>query len=217
MIRNIIPAIRLRHETNQLAAGNRNWKRSAGWILLLLSMLTGAVIGAVSGRSADAQMMKDLDIIFLTNFRMRADNGAFAVFSASFASNFIFLFTVFLAGTSMWGFMPVLLVPFIKGYGYGLIMGHAYSEYSLSGILYNLIIVLPGAIFSAFVISSAVREAFSCSAAVLRLFRKKTDIEDSAAKMHGFVLYMLWLLFLAAAASGLDMLCSLMFSWLFDF
>ena len=111
----------------------------------------------------------------------------------------------------------VVFVPFLKGYGYGLTMGYAYGTFGLSGILYNLLIVLPGAFIFAFVISAAVRESFSNSLMLVRIFRQKTVSEDPAVGVRRYLLTMIWFLFLSAATSGADMLCSIMFSWLFDF
>lgn len=194
-----------------------DWKKRIGRLGLILTVVIGAAAGAVSGKYADEQLMKQLDIIFLTNFRMRSDSGAVSVFAASFAADFIFLLVVFLSGLSLWGEFFVVFVPFLKGYGYGLTMGYAYSAFGLSGILYNLLIVLPGAFMFAFIISAAVRESFINSMLLLRMFRKKIISEDPSVQVRKYLLSMIWFLFLSAVSSGADMLCSILFSWLFDF
>lgn len=217
MINKMILKNRTEHDIPEKIPQKGSWKRKTGWLILIGTVILGAVIGALSGRYADASLMKQLDIVFLTNFRMRADNGALSVFSASFAANFIFLLTVFLSGLSLWGEIPVVFVPFIKGYGYGLTMGYAYSAFGLSGILYNLLMVLPGAFVFAFVISAAVRESFTHSMGLLSMFRKSAVSGDPVVSIRRYMLSMIWLLFLSAVSSAVDMLCSLMFSWLFDF
>lgn len=217
MIKKMIPSGWIDQNIPEKIIVKADWKKRIGWLGLVLTVVIGAAAGAVGGKYADEGLMKQLDIVFLTNFRMRSDSGALSVFAASFAANFIFLLVVFLAGLSLWGECLVVFVPFLKGYGYGLTMGYAYGTFGLSGILYNLLIVLPGAFIFAFVISAAVRESFSNSLMLVRIFRQKTVSEDPAVCVRRYLLTMIWFLFLSAVTSGVDMLCSIMFSWLFDF
>lgn len=190
-------------------------KKDIVLLLFIITLIAGAAVGALSGKYADKELMKSLDIIFMTNFQMRTNNGILSLFTASFAANVIFLLTVFLLGLTLWGEICVVFIPFIKGYGYGLTMGYLYSTYGLTGIVYNLLIILPGAFLFSLVISAAARISFKNSLGLLEVYFKKTVSDDPRVRMKHYLLSMMWLLFLSALSSAADMIFSLLFSWLF--
>ncbi len=187
------------------------------FIFFMLTLFAGITVGALCGRTDDEQLMENLDIIFLTNFKVRCSQGILDSFVASFASAFIFILIIFLLGLSVWGGFIAAAVPFVKGYGYGLATGYLYSTYGLTGILYNILIILPGAFLCSAVIAAASQEAFRSSIKIISVFRKTTVSDDPHIQMKKYLLSMLWLLFLTAVSSAVDMLFSLMFSWLFSF
>ncbi len=195
--------------------------RKAGLLLLLFlsAVIAGAALGAVSSKYADSGMMKKLDLIFLTNIQLRSSGNALALFTASLASNFLFLLAVFLLGLTLWGEAAVIALPFLKGYGYGLIAGFIYSSCGVNGIIYNILVILPGALVFAAVISAASREAFMNSLKLCRLLRSGDEPEGCASglQLKRYFISMLWLLFLTVLACTVDMLLSLMLSWLFGF
>lgn len=194
-----------------------NIRKNILFMIFMLMLFGGITAGALGGRSADTKLMEKLDIIFLTNFKIRCSQGVIDAFVASFASAFIFILLIFLMGLSLWGWIVTAVIPFIKGYGYGLATGYLYSIYGLSGILYNLLIILPGAFLCSAVIAAAAQESFRSSFKLISIFRKSAVSDDPHIQMKKYLLSMLWLLFLAALSSALDMLFSLMFSWIFNF
>lgn len=99
----------------------------------------------------------------------------------------------FLSGTCMVG---SVLVPFIlaaRGVFLGFAMGYAYSAFSLSGIVFNLLIFIPAAVISSFALVLSGREAFGFSLSLARLAfpgKKATAVEQD------FKLYCMRQLFL---------------------
>lgn len=184
---------------------------------MLASLFAGVATGAFHGRNADAEMLQSLDLLFLTDFRAGRTQTLHGAFAASFASAFIFMLMIFLSGMSLWGVVSAAVVPFIKGYGYGLSVGFLYSAYGLSGIGYNALVILPGAMLCSVVIASAARQAILCSAKILTLFRKTAVSDDPRVFMRHYLLAMLWLLLLAAVSSLIDMIFTAAFSQLFNF
>ena len=180
-------------------------------------LFIGIIFGAISGRNANDKLMESLDLIFLTNFKVRCSQGALAAFSASFASSFIFLLAVFLLGLSVWGGYIAVFLPFIKGYGYGLSAGYLYCTYGLNGILYNILIILPGAFLCSIIISAACQQALKFSFRQTVFFALSAVSDDIRVRMREYIKSMLWLFIFSAAASAADMLFSLMFSWIFEF
>ncbi len=200
-----------------LRVGQSGLKKNGFFLLFCLILFGGIVYGAVSGRSADSGLLQRLDFIFQTNFEVRCSQGLFSAFIASFASSVLFLTVIFLLGLSLWGGFFAVLVPFFKGYGYGLSVGFLYNAYGLQGICYNLLVILPGMFFSSAVIAAAALGAFRNSWHMIAgLFRSSMTIDLRELLMR-YCRLMVRILLLCTAAAILDMLCALCFSWLFHF
>ena len=193
------------------------FRKNIMFVVFMSILFAGISAGAVSGRYADEALMKNLDLIFLTNFKLRCADGMLSAFVSSFASAFIFILTIFLLGLSLWGEVVTVVIPFIKGYGYGLAIGYLYTAYGFSGILYNILVVLPGAFLCSAVIAAATQESFRNSVKLITIFIRSAVNDDPRIQMKHYLLSMLWLLFLAAMSSVLDMLFSFVFSRLFSF
>lgn len=185
--------------------------------ILLLTLLGGVAAGAAAGRTIDRPALERLDIVFLTDFTVRCSQGALSSFVASFASGFLFMLVLILGGSSLWGAAVCFAVPFIKGYGYGLGIGFLYSSYGLQGILYNILVILPGAFLCSVVIAAASLESLRSSLGLASQFIRSAVSDDPTIRMKKYLLSMLWLLFLTAVSSGADMLFSMLFSWMFNF
>lgn len=185
--------------------------------LMLLSLFVGVALGALHGRNADSSSLRSLDIIFRTDLSVRREGSMSAEFVSSFASAFIFLLVIFVSGLAIWGCAAAAVIPFIKGFGYGLSAGYLYGAYGGWGILYNLLIIFPGALLCCAVIAAAARQAIVCSAKLTSIFRKTPVSDDPRVFLRQYLLSMLWLLFLAAVSSCIDMVFSALFSQLFNF
>lgn len=185
--------------------------------LFALLLFAGIVTGAVCSRTADALTMKRLDIIFQTNFELRSTQGVLAAFVSSFASSVLFLLVLLLLGLSVWGGFIAAAVPFFKGYGYGLSVGFLYGAYGISGVFYNLLVILPGMFLSAAVISLASTLSLRNSLSMAACFRRTPMIEDPHKLIKSYLLSMLRCLALCALSAVIDMLCSLCFSRIFHF
>ena len=193
------------------------FRKNIVFVVFMSILFAGISAGAVSGRYADQTLMENLDIIFLTNFKLRCTDGMLSAFVSSFASAFIFLLTIFLLGLSLWGEVITVVIPFVKGYGYGLAIGYLYTAYGFSGILYNILVILPGAFLCSAVIAAAAQESFRNSVKLISIFMRSAVNDDPRIQMKHYMLSMLWLLFLAALSSALDMLFSFAFSRFFHF
>lgn len=188
-------------------------------LLLLFCMLLfgGIVYGSLSSRNADKELLNRLDFMFNTNYDIRCARGFLSSFVSSFASSFIFLLIVFLLGLSLWGGIFSAAVPFLKGYGYGLAVGFLYSSYGFRGIIYNILIILPGAFMCSLVIAAAAQDSLKNSVKLTIYFIKTAVRDDPQIQMKKYLVSMLWYLVLCAAAAVVDMLCALSFSWIFKF
>lgn len=141
-------------------------RTNRGTVLLSLLFLAGMALGALYARSAGFDVLDELDFLFSSNFRVRSSAPSYSVFLASFASSFLFLLLCFLCGLSMWGAFLIPLIPVFRGFGLGLTSGYLYAVYGGKGILFNLVVILPGAFFCCLSILLAAREGMRFSRVV---------------------------------------------------
>ncbi|MCD8026119.1 MAG: hypothetical protein LUF33_04095 [Clostridiales bacterium] len=116
------------------------------WLMLICItlLLTGLAAGSVYAQNAGQAFLNSLDFLFTTNFDVRLTQSIIGTFCACFASDFIFLFAVFLLGLAPWGLTVLPFVLLFKGFGTGLTAGYLFTEHALKGIGFYLLILLPG-------------------------------------------------------------------------
>jgi stage II sporulation protein M len=132
----------------------------ANYVLVFFSVffITGMVLGAIFAKNIDFSVLSKLDFLFYSNIRTRSIQPFLSVFTASFASSFLFIFFCFLCGLSVWGMFIIPVVLVFRGFGLGLTSGYLYSSYGGNGIVFNLIVILPGAFICCVAILLAARE-----------------------------------------------------------
>lgn len=192
-------------------------KRNAVFAVFCILVFIGIITGAFGGKNADSELLKKLDFIFLTNFDVRCSGGVLSAFVSSFASSFLFLLVIFLLGLSVWGGIVVATIPFFKGYGYGLSVGWLYCNYGFNGVLYNILIILPGAFLCSALIAAASDSAFKISVKLMSYCSRHISADNIHISMKRYLVSMLWFLFLAAVSAAVDMIFSLCFSRFFSF
>lgn len=143
-------------------------------LLFAALLLTGLVLGAVYSKSADKNTLRTLDFLFTTNLESRLSQGAFGTFCACFASDFLFLLSVYLLGIAAWGIPFIAVLLCFKGFGTGVTAGWLCVSHGLSGAGFYLLVLLPGTfIFCAVLIGFSARAfAFSKHAFLYSLSRK---------------------------------------------
>lgn len=197
---------------------NRNdIKKNVAFAVFCILVFAGIIAGALSGKNANNELLKRLDFIFLTNFDIRCSRGVLSAFVSSFASSFLFLIVIFLLGLSVWGEFVVAAIPFFKGYGYGLSVGWLYCNYGFYGVLYNILVILPGAFLCSLVVASASYSAFENSLKLMSYCSRLVPPDDIHISLKRYLFSMLWFLILAAVSAAVDMVFSLCFSWIFTF
>ena len=107
-------------------------------ILFISMLIVGLACGTVYAMSADKEMLASLDFLFFTNLDARLSQNVINTFCACFASDFIFLFAVFLLGLTPWGIPILPFIVFLKGFGTGITAGYLFSVHSLKGIVFYL-------------------------------------------------------------------------------
>lgn len=192
-----------------LKAARLNWEL----VLLALVFLAGMAVGAVYARNADTQALERMDFLFAGNFKARLTASFLSIFTASFASAFLFVFACFLCGLSMWGVLLIPFIPFFRGFGLGLTSGYLYAAYGGLGILFNLVVILPGALACCISVLLAAREGIGFS----RLLASCGSKTINQAKLKIYVLQFGAILGVAFLSALIDLLLSACFGGLFSF
>ena len=196
--------------------GRELWKAARmNWDLVLLAaiFLAGMAAGAVYAGNADPQALERLDFLFAGNFRARATASFLSIFTASFASAFLFVLACFLCGLSLWGMFFIPCVLAFRGFGLGLTSGYLYAVYGGKGILFNLIVILPGAFACCLAVLLAAKEGIGFS----RLLASCGSLPVNRPKLKLYTLHFGVVLALAFLAALLDLLLSACFGGLFSF
>lgn len=158
----------------------RFWTYYSVQVFFALCFFVGIVFGSRFVSTASADFLKKIDFLFLTNLQSRLELSAFEIFSASFASDFIFILLAFLSGLSAWGIFSLSFLCAFKGIGVGISSMYLYSQYSITGIGFYILVVLPGTVLFFFAFICALREAFTQSLALFRiLFSSETNLSMS--------------------------------------
>ena len=160
------------------------FKKNIIFILLSIFFLFGIIAGSIFIRNADISALEKLDFLFFTNFQTRISTDLTSVFIASLASSFCFIFLSFLCGLSIWGSFLIPAIPFFRGFGLGMTAGYLYAVYSWKGILYQISIILPGAILCMLAILLAGYEGIAFSSKIsFRIKRRIGEISENDKKI----------------------------------
>lgn len=179
--------------------------------------LLGVILGSFSLRFCSDTVLKKLDILFLTNIENRLEFSAFDIFCSSFASNFIFLLFAFLLSFTVWGSLALPFLCAFKGFCVGVSSTLMFSQHSLAGIGFFVLIVLPGTVMFLLSYLSALKEAFTQSLYVLRMFSNSFSGGILIRHTKRFLFrYFVFLIFTALCAV-VDMLLWVLFANMFNF
>ncbi|XOQ44439.1 MAG: Stage II sporulation protein M [Clostridium sp.] len=192
-----------------LKAARLNWEL----VFLAIIFLAGMSIGAVYARNADIHALERLDFLFAGNFKARLTESFLSIFTASFASAFLFVFACFLCGLSIWGMFLIPFIPFFRGFGLGLTAGYLYACYGGKGVLFTFIVILPGAYICCLAILLAARNGIGFSHLLASLNSNKVN----HTKLKIYTLRFGVALGIVFLASLIDLLLSVCFGGLFSF
>ena len=175
-------------------------------VLFLAGMAGGAFLSGIVGQGA----LSHLDFLFQTDFQMRMSDPFLGGFVSSAASSFLLMLFCYLCGMALWG-MPLLpTAPILRGVGVGLIAGHLYTGYGMSGICFFLFVLLPGSLISSCGIFLAVQENWNFCR---RIFQGEKVLPFLGRYTVHFGLFLIPCLVGAAADWLSAVICSSFFSF----
>lgn len=194
------------------------FKRYGVQVAFVFLILLGLTVGSIYAKNADTQLLNSLDFLFTTNLDARLKESAIGIFSACFASDFLFLFTLFLLGLAPWGIPIMPLVVFFKGFGTGITAGYLFITYSLTGAGFYLLVILPGTFLFCMALMMFATGAFKLSKLMFLHTISKTPPKQPIRKsLTEFCYRSMTFLIMTFSAAILDAVLWMLFSSAFKF
>lgn len=193
-------------------------KRYLKHIVFVLLLLVGLAVGAAFAGNADEQLINSLDFLFTTNISARLEQDTFGIFSACFASDFIFLILIFLLGLAPWGVPVMPFVILFKGFGTGITAGYLISIHSLAGVGFYLLILLPGTFLFCFALVLLAVNSFVFSVGMFKqIIGRSNQIVSMREPLKRYLSQSMSALIMTFLASIIDAALWVLFSGAFKF
>lgn len=185
--------------------------------LFIFFLLMGMIFGTVSAKNASEQMINNLDFLFASNFTNRGSQSMFTTFVVSLNSLFIFVFFIFLLGLCLFGTVVIPATLFFRGFGLGITAGFLYSIYGFKGILFHLIVILPGVLISSIAIVIESKEAVMFSSRLVSKVLPKSPPEKLWSYFKIYLVRTGYIFIIITISAIVDMLFNFIFARLFSF
>ncbi len=119
----------------------------------------------------------------------------------NFIISFLFFSTLFLLGVSVYGYVFIPVLPFMKGFSYGFSASFFYAVFGARGILVCALGILP----QSFIFSTALLIGAYLSFVKSRSFRPRaTDHSTHSGSMKNYCLFFLILFFISFSTTLFD-------------
>lgn len=187
--------------------------------LLLLSIfyILGLLFGVflITKNNTTYELAK---ILFNQYISTRTNSTFTTIFLSSISSMFIFVFIVFVSGTSFVGIVLSPLSISLLGYINGAFLSYIYIQNSIKGIAFNAVIILPTVILFLIGIILSAKESltFSCELVKLTFYKGYSSVNIFEIFKNHCAKFAL-LLLLPIFASVIDGIFSIAFIKYFDF
>ncbi len=162
-------------------------RRRHDFMLTLLAGLyfVGVVLGTVFYCTLDGERSGYIDRIAENFIAGRLSGGFWENFLNSFSGAFLLLALCFFMGSCVIAAPAEAFIPLFRGIGAGAVIAGMYGRYGYSGIGASALLIVPNAVFSAFVLIMASREAVRFSNAVfVSAFGRSAERERPDIKLY---------------------------------
>lgn len=185
-------------------------------LFFFCSFIIGVVWGACSYSKASGEFLSHLDFLFVTNLEKRLSLTAFDCFCSSFASAFLFVFAAFLLAFTVWGVPALPILCAFKGYGVGVCASYMLSAFSITGVGFYILVLLPGTILFLIGFISSLKESFSHSLCMFKAYAFGSNTFNILNVKSFFFRYLV-ILIIVAFSSVIDMILWILFANMFNF
>lgn len=141
------------------------------FFLCLTLIVAGMLAGSLAVNLLSGEYLNFIKDWFLSFFKFRSTAGFSKVFFNIFLSGTVYFVLVLLSSLGLTGVITLPLVVFFRGFGTCLLAGFLYREYSLTGIAFADLILLPGVLATDFLLIYICAEAVSVSFSFLDILK----------------------------------------------
>lgn len=138
-------------------------KDNTFFIISFFALLTGMFCGVLSVRFLGENFLSAIEQLLKNYITFRTSSGFLKVFSKIFLSCIIYMIIIFISGFGVSGLPVIPLAVFVRGFGTCSLAGVLYRDYSLKGIAFADLILLPSCIAADFIIIYAAGKSLSLS------------------------------------------------------
>lgn len=181
-------------------------------ILAVLVVLITAGVAVGIFTESKLQVLSQYSASYVERFvALRSGESFISIVLSSFMSSALVLLVLFAAGTSMLG---VVLVPFLaalRGVFYGGVSALLYSEYSVKGIAFNAVLIIPSAFIFVIALMLAARESMRFSLLIAKISLPGSSSVNLAFDFKNYCGRYLFIALIALASALTDAVLSCSF------
>lgn len=186
-------------------------------LLFAVVFVLSIILGSVSFSRISQETLQKLDFLFLTNLDNRLKLSSFDLFCSSFASGFLFVFFSFLLSFTAWGMFALPLLCAFKGFGVGLSTAYMFSQYSVTGIGFYILVVLPATALFLFAFLMSLKESFVQSVLLLKTYFSSTYDVFLLRRTKTYLFRNCIILIMVAFSAVVEMVLWVLFAGMFNF
>ena len=139
-------------------------------ILTILVVLIAGGIAVGIFTQSKIQLISEYSADYLERFiALRSGESFVSVAFSSFMGSALVLLLLFAAGTSMLGVVLVPLLAALRGVFFGGVSALLYSQYSVKGIAFNAVLIIPSAFVFVIALLLAARESMRFSILIAKI------------------------------------------------
>ena len=201
-----------KQKVNQLVS---DFRKNSLFIFLVIVLFAGIAAGALmirtNGRQI-SQVLSSATSAFLTD---RSGQTMIIKFFHSFFSSFWLLALIYVFGFSPLGQIPSAAVVAFRGLGLGVAMGFEFVSNGYKGMVFVLLLIIPHAFISTFVLLKASKNAVRISNLFAKAVVLPSDNPLSLNLVKSYSLHFLVFTLFIALSSVVDLTCVGLFSRFF--
>ncbi len=186
-------------------------------LIMLLAILLGVILGALKIKNGSTDAIATVAQSFNEYILSRQNANLFKIFIKAVFVWLPYITAAFLCGTSLAGMATVPLISGYFGYTYGILSAYLYSTFSIQGIGFCMLIIIPSRVITAFALMLACRESFAFSLMMAKLTLHTKNGSYTYFDFKNYCLRYLFILLLMIASTLIDCLFFKAFGRFFNF
>lgn len=185
-------------------------------VIFTIFFIVGIAVGAATvGKSAVVNTLTEES--FLSYLQVRTNSPIYRIFFEAFFDIAAVALVVFLCGTSLVGVALAPTILLLRGFTYGAYAGYLYSTFSLKGIAFNALMLIPVNVITALALILCGKLAFNFSFSLVKSSIPKGQSVNLYYAFQYYCKRFCVMLLIVALAAAVDAIMSAAFLGFFVF